>query len=74
MLWARHDPFFALPEVMSWMEALPRMEAHILDAGHKLLETHAEPALALMLEFIERTQASPTQPASEAQARSPELA
>ncbi len=74
MLWARHDPFFALAEVMSWMEALPRMEAHILDAGHKLLETHSEPALALMLEFIARTQGSLTQPASEAQARSPELA
>ena len=28
MLWARHDPFFALAEVMSWMQALPRMEAH----------------------------------------------
>ena len=74
MLWARHDPFFALAEVMSWMEALPRMEAHILDGGHKLLETHAEPALALMLEFIARTQERLTQPASEAQTRTPALA
>ena len=55
MLWGRHDAFFDLAETLSWMQALPRMEAHILDAGHFLLETHAEPALALMTDFIGRT-------------------
>lgn len=29
---------FELAEVLCWMQALPRMEAHVLDAGHKLLE------------------------------------
>jgi pimeloyl-ACP methyl ester carboxylesterase len=38
MVWGRHDPFFDLAEVLSWMQALPRMESHVLDAGHKLLE------------------------------------
>jgi pimeloyl-ACP methyl ester carboxylesterase len=56
MIWGRHDPFFDLPEVLSWMQALPRMEAHILDAGHKLLETHSAEAVRLMQEFIRRTQ------------------
>ncbi len=56
MIWARHDPFFDLAEVLSWMRALPRMEAHILDAGHKLLETHAAAAVPLMLDFIRRVQ------------------
>jgi pimeloyl-ACP methyl ester carboxylesterase len=56
MVWGRHDIFFDLDEVLSWMQALPRMEAHVLDGGHKLLETHAAPAVSLMLEFIERTQ------------------
>jgi pimeloyl-ACP methyl ester carboxylesterase len=56
MLWARHDPFFDLAEILSWMQALPRMEAHILDAGHKLLETHAAAAALLMLDFLKRTQ------------------
>jgi pimeloyl-ACP methyl ester carboxylesterase len=56
MVWGRHDPFFELAETLSWMHALPRMEAHILDAGHKLLETHAAAAVSLMLEFIRRTQ------------------
>ncbi len=55
MLWGRHDAFFDIAETLSWMQDLPRMEAHIFDAGHFLLETHAEPALSLMLEFIKRT-------------------
>ena len=56
MLWGRHDAFFDLTEVLSWMRALPRMEAHVFDAGHFLLETHAAAAVSLMLDFIRRTQ------------------
>lgn len=56
MLWGRHDAFFDLAEVLSWLQTLPRMEAHVFDAGHLLLETHAHPAASLMLEFIRRTQ------------------
>jgi pimeloyl-ACP methyl ester carboxylesterase len=54
MLWGRHDAFFDLAETLSWMKALPRMEVHIFDAGHFLLETHSEPALTLMTDFIKR--------------------
>ena len=56
MLWGRHDAFFDLAETLSWMRALPRMEAHLFDAGHMLLETHAAAATTLMLDFIIRTQ------------------
>jgi pimeloyl-ACP methyl ester carboxylesterase len=56
MVWGRHDPFFELAEVLSWMQTLPRMEAHVLDAGHKLLETHSAAAASLMLEFIRRSE------------------
>lgn len=55
MIWGRHDPYFDIAETVSWMQALPRMEAHVLDAGHLLLETHSAPAAPLMLDFIERT-------------------
>ncbi|MGF6228861.1 pimeloyl-ACP methyl ester carboxylesterase [Inquilinus ginsengisoli] len=55
MLWGRHDAFFDLAETLSWMQALPRMEAHIFDAGHLLLETHAAEAAPLMLDFIGHT-------------------
>ena len=34
MLWGRHDVFFDLDETLSWMQALPRIEAHILDGPH----------------------------------------
>jgi pimeloyl-ACP methyl ester carboxylesterase len=56
MVWGRHDAFFDIAETLSWMQALPRMEAHILDGGHFLLETHAAVAAALMAEFIERSE------------------
>jgi pimeloyl-ACP methyl ester carboxylesterase len=55
MVWGRHDAFFDIAETVSWMQDLPRMEAHILDGGHFLLETHAEQAGALMTDFIGRT-------------------
>jgi pimeloyl-ACP methyl ester carboxylesterase len=56
MVWGRHDSFFNIAEVVSWMQDLPRMEAHILDGGHFLLETHAAAAVTLMKDFIERTE------------------
>jgi len=56
MVWGRHDPFFDLAEVLSWMQTLPRMEAHVFDAGHKLLETHAAAVAPLMVDFIALTQ------------------
>jgi len=55
MLWGRHDAFFALAETQSWLGDLPRMEAHLFDAGHFLLETHAAPAQALMIDFLRKT-------------------
>ncbi|XYH98462.1 alpha/beta fold hydrolase [Sorangium sp. So ce1128] len=56
MLWGRHDPYFDIAETLSWMQDLPRMEAHVFDGGHFLLETHSAAAVSLMLEFIRRTQ------------------
>ncbi len=57
LLWGRHDPFFDFPETLSWMQDLPRMEAHIFDSGHFMLETHAAQAASLMVDFVKRTQA-----------------
>lgn len=53
LLWGRHDVFFDIAETLSWMQALPRMEAHLFDAGHLLLETHAAEAVALIRDFID---------------------
>jgi pimeloyl-ACP methyl ester carboxylesterase len=54
LLWGRHDAFFDIAEVQSWLMDLPRMEAHVFDAGHLLLETHSPKAAELMLEFVDR--------------------
>jgi hypothetical protein len=56
LLWGRHDPWFEIAETLSWMEDLPRMEAHIFDGGHFLLETHGKASAALVADFIGRTQ------------------
>jgi pimeloyl-ACP methyl ester carboxylesterase len=58
MLWGRHDVFFELEETLSWMKALPRMETHILDGPHLLLETHSDECAALMSEFVRRVEGS----------------
>jgi pimeloyl-ACP methyl ester carboxylesterase len=52
MLWGRHDAFFDIAETLSWMQDLPRMEAHVFDAGHLLLETHAPQVAVLMRDFV----------------------
>ncbi len=54
LIWGRHDAFFDIDETLDWMKALPRMEAHILDGGHFLLETHPIECAALMTAFLAR--------------------
>jgi pimeloyl-ACP methyl ester carboxylesterase len=58
MVWGRHDAFFEIEETVSWMKALPRMEAHILDGPHFLLETHPVECATLMGAFIRRLEES----------------
>ncbi len=64
MLWGRHDAFFELEETLSWMRALPRMQAHVFDGPHFLLETHAAECAALMLEFVRRPARGPRSPST----------
>lgn len=59
LLWGRHDIFFDLAETLSWMKALPRMEAHIFDGPHFLLETHAAECAASMRAFFASTKELP---------------
>jgi pimeloyl-ACP methyl ester carboxylesterase len=63
LLWGRHDAFFDIAEVQSWLMDLPRMEAHVFDAGHLLLETHALEAAELMREFVDWALAARSLPA-----------
>ncbi|WP_435587089.1 hypothetical protein [Micromonospora aurantiaca (nom. illeg.)] len=52
MLWGRHDAYFDVAEVLAYHRALDRMDAHLYDGGHLLLETHAAECAALMRAFV----------------------
>ncbi|MBZ9650261.1 alpha/beta hydrolase [Sphingobium sp. 3R8] len=52
MLWGRHDPYFEIDEVLAYARELDRMDMHIYDGPHLLLETHHQECAALMRDFI----------------------
>lgn len=52
VLWGRHDPYFAVEEVLAYHRELERVDIHILDGAHLLLETHSPECAALMSDFI----------------------
>lgn len=52
VLWGRHDPAFDIAEVLAYHQALTTVEAHIYDAGHFLLETHAAEVADLLVTFV----------------------
>jgi pimeloyl-ACP methyl ester carboxylesterase len=58
MLWGRHDSFFDCAEILSWLQDLPRMEAHVLDGPHLLLETHAAYCAERIVDFVCRDKPS----------------
>jgi pimeloyl-ACP methyl ester carboxylesterase len=52
VLWGRRDPYFDVAEVLAYHRTLERMDAHIYDGGHLLLETHAAECAELMRAFV----------------------
>jgi pimeloyl-ACP methyl ester carboxylesterase len=52
LLWGRHDVFFDLDEIMGYARALDRLEMHVYDAGHFLLETHSPECADAMRTFV----------------------
>ena len=52
VLWGRHDPYFAIEETLAYHRELERIDIHILDGAHLLLETHPDECAALMRDFI----------------------
>lgn len=52
LLWGRHDVFFEIEEVLAYHRELERLDMHLFDAGHLLLETHSAECAALMNDFI----------------------
>lgn len=58
LIWGRHDPYFEIEEVLAYARELDRLDIHIYDAAHLLLETHHLECAALMHEFILNVEAS----------------
>ncbi|WP_062434051.1 alpha/beta fold hydrolase [Herbidospora daliensis] len=52
LLWGRHDAFFDLAEIMGYARDLDRIEMHVYDAGHYLLETHADESADAIAAFV----------------------
>ena len=59
LLWGRHDSYFEIEEVLAYHRELDRLDMHILDGPHFLLETHHRECAALIGDFIANTGAPP---------------
>jgi pimeloyl-ACP methyl ester carboxylesterase len=52
VLWGRHDIYFSLDEVMAYARNLDRVEIHVFDGAHLLLETHAVECADAIRRFV----------------------
>jgi pimeloyl-ACP methyl ester carboxylesterase len=52
ILWGRHDPYYRLDEVLAYVRELDRVEVHVLDGGHLLLETHSRECADAIRAFV----------------------
>ena len=54
VVWGRHDAYFDVAEAECYKRDLPEAEVHVLDAGHKALETHGAEITDLIRDFLSR--------------------
>lgn len=55
IVWGPHDGYMPAGAARAYLRDLPDAELHLLDgAGHWLLETHLDEAVALVRDFLER--------------------
>ncbi|SDJ00587.1 alpha/beta fold hydrolase [Nonomuraea jiangxiensis] len=53
VLWGRHDTFYDIAEVLAYHQDMTTLDAHLYDAGHFLLETHAAEVAAALVTFLD---------------------
>ena len=56
ILWGRHDPYYQLDEIIAYARELARLEIHVLDGAHLLLETHYRECADAIRGFISEAQ------------------
>ena len=52
ILWGRHDPYYQLDEIAAYARELDRLEMHVFDGAHLLLETHYRECADAIRPFI----------------------
>ena len=52
LLWGRHDPYYQIEEAYAFGKDLDRIDMHLYDGTHLLLETHYDECARMMRNFI----------------------
>ena len=52
LFWGRHDPYYDIAEADAYARDLDRIDMHVFDGTHLLLETHHDECARLMRDFI----------------------
>jgi pimeloyl-ACP methyl ester carboxylesterase len=52
IIWGRHDPYYELQEIMAYARELDRVEMHVFDGAHLLLETHYRECADAIRSFV----------------------
>jgi surfactin synthase thioesterase subunit len=56
LLWGRHDPYYEIEEAYAYAKELDRVNMHLYDGTHLLLETHHKECAHMMRNFIVNVQ------------------
>lgn len=54
VIWGKYDAFYSVAEAPCYKRDNPDAEIHILEAGHKVLESHFEEIAPIILDFLKR--------------------
>lgn len=54
VIWGKYDPFYSVAEAACYKKDIPDAEIHVLEAGHKVLESHIEEVAPIILDFLKR--------------------
>lgn len=54
VIWGKHDAYFDVAEAQCYRRDLPEAKVHVLDAGHKALESHGGEVTQLIRDFLAR--------------------
>jgi pimeloyl-ACP methyl ester carboxylesterase len=55
ILWGKYDIYFSVEEAPCYKRDLPDARVHVLEGGHKILETNFDEVLYLINDFLVTT-------------------